>query len=245
LNQAKQWVDQLSAAGKPIDDDDLISFVVSGLNPMFHTFVTIHSFATSDHDMTFADFQSELLNHEIILENQLHPTITLETGSFLPCMPSKTRTSITYLNHLNSKGPDFLISDLPFDPNNLLPEATSEEMVISLHIIKTSSLLIFGQISSISKELLKTATLRLQHLQHLVHLVKSVAKAVTLHLNAIIEWTLPIKEGIPLLSLQQWWHNLMKVLKHKIGWRIPEPTLISLQIHPTLTTLSHLMVQTL
>jgi hypothetical protein len=82
LNQAKQWADQLSTAGKPIDDDDLISFVVSGLNPMFHTFVTIHSFATRDNDMTFADFQSELLNHEIILENQQCPTITPETGSF-------------------------------------------------------------------------------------------------------------------------------------------------------------------
>jgi len=82
LNQAKQWADQLSAARKPIDDDDLISFVVSGLNPMFHTFVTIHSFATRDHDMTFADFQSELLNHEIILENQQRPTITPKTGSF-------------------------------------------------------------------------------------------------------------------------------------------------------------------
>jgi len=49
---------------------------------MFHTFVTIHSFATRDHDMTFVDFQSELLNHEILLENQQRPTITPETGSF-------------------------------------------------------------------------------------------------------------------------------------------------------------------
>jgi hypothetical protein len=82
LNLAKQWADQLAAAGKPIDDDDLISFVVSGLNPIFHTFVTIHSYATRDHDMTFADFQTELLNHETLLENQQRPTITPETGPF-------------------------------------------------------------------------------------------------------------------------------------------------------------------
>jgi hypothetical protein len=82
LNLAKQLADQLATVGKPIDDDDLISFVVSGLNPIFHTFVTIHSYATRDHDMTFADFQSELLNHETLLENQQRPTITPETGSF-------------------------------------------------------------------------------------------------------------------------------------------------------------------
>jgi hypothetical protein len=84
---AKQWADQLSAVGKPIDDDDLISFVVSGLNPLFHTFVIIHSFATRDHDISFADFQAELLNHEILLENQHRPTITPEIAP-LPCTPT-------------------------------------------------------------------------------------------------------------------------------------------------------------
>jgi hypothetical protein len=87
LNLAKQWADQLSAVGKPIDDDDLISFVVSGLNPLFHTFVIIHSFATRDHDISFADFQAELLNHEILLENQHRPTITPEIAP-LPCTPT-------------------------------------------------------------------------------------------------------------------------------------------------------------
>jgi len=32
--------------------------------------------------MTFADFQFELLSHEILLENQQHPTLTPETGTF-------------------------------------------------------------------------------------------------------------------------------------------------------------------
>ena len=40
LNQAKQWVDELSAIGKPLEDDDLISFIISGINPMFNSFVT-------------------------------------------------------------------------------------------------------------------------------------------------------------------------------------------------------------
>ena len=33
LQLAKSWADQLAAANKPVDDDDLISYIVSGLNP--------------------------------------------------------------------------------------------------------------------------------------------------------------------------------------------------------------------
>jgi hypothetical protein len=67
---AKQWADQLSATGKPVEDDALISFVISGLNPLFNTFVIVHSFTTQDREMSFADFQSELLNHEMLLDSQ-------------------------------------------------------------------------------------------------------------------------------------------------------------------------------
>jgi hypothetical protein len=45
---AKLWADQISAARKPIEDDDLISYVISGLNPHFNTFVTDHSFTTQE-----------------------------------------------------------------------------------------------------------------------------------------------------------------------------------------------------
>jgi hypothetical protein len=63
LNQAKQLADELSAVGKPLEDDDLISFIISGINPMFTPFVT--AFTLRDRAMTFLDFQSELLSHEI------------------------------------------------------------------------------------------------------------------------------------------------------------------------------------
>jgi hypothetical protein len=82
LHLAKQWADQLSAAGKPVDDDDMISYVIGGLNPCFNTFVTVHSFTTQERDMNFADFQSELLNHEMLLESQQQHAISAETGSF-------------------------------------------------------------------------------------------------------------------------------------------------------------------
>ena len=79
---AKESSNELATLGKLVEDDDLISFVISGLNPLFNTFVTVNSFAARDLQMSFADFQSELLNHEMLLENQQHKAITPETSNF-------------------------------------------------------------------------------------------------------------------------------------------------------------------
>lgn len=57
LQTAKSWADQLAAVGKAIDDDDLISYVIGGLNPSFNSVVTIVSFTTRDEPLTFDDFQ--------------------------------------------------------------------------------------------------------------------------------------------------------------------------------------------
>jgi hypothetical protein len=70
LKLAKELADELAAVRKSVANDDLISFVVSGLNPLLNTFVTVHSFTARDTEMSFADFQSKLLNHEMLLENQ-------------------------------------------------------------------------------------------------------------------------------------------------------------------------------
>jgi hypothetical protein len=53
-----------------MEHEDLISFIVSGLNPTFNNFVTNFSFTTSEHGISFDDFQEELLNHEIILNKE-------------------------------------------------------------------------------------------------------------------------------------------------------------------------------
>jgi hypothetical protein len=74
--------DQLSVAGKPVDDDDLISFIISGLNPAYNSFVIAFSFTIWTTAMSFSDFQTELLSHEILLESQNHHAIAPETGSF-------------------------------------------------------------------------------------------------------------------------------------------------------------------
>jgi len=79
LNQAKPWADELSAVGKPVDDDDLILLIINGINPTFNSFVT--AFTLRDIETTFHDFQSELLGHEILLHDQ-QQALNPEASSF-------------------------------------------------------------------------------------------------------------------------------------------------------------------
>jgi hypothetical protein len=67
MKTAKSWANQLAVIGKPTDDEDLISFIIRGLNPTFNSFVTSYSLATRVNPLSFADFQDELFNHEMLL----------------------------------------------------------------------------------------------------------------------------------------------------------------------------------
>ncbi|RVW41864.1 Retrovirus-related Pol polyprotein from transposon RE1 [Vitis vinifera] len=81
LEKAKLVSDELVAVGKPLEDDDLMSYIVSGLNPSFNPFITSLSFATRDKNVSFEDFQAELLSYELLLENQ-NIAIPPETNNF-------------------------------------------------------------------------------------------------------------------------------------------------------------------
>jgi hypothetical protein len=102
LNQAKTWADELSAVGKPVDDDDLISFIINGINPIFNSFVT--AFTLRDRETSFHDFQSKLLSHEILLQNQQHTTAP-EAGS-LALHAHRTKPP-SYTNNSNFRKPKF------------------------------------------------------------------------------------------------------------------------------------------
>jgi hypothetical protein len=79
LGLAKSIADQLAAVSKPADDEDLISFIMSGLNPSFNSFITSYSVTTRDHSPTFANFQDDVLNHEMLLKQQ--STVFADTTS--------------------------------------------------------------------------------------------------------------------------------------------------------------------
>jgi len=74
LQLIEQWADQLAAVAKQVEDDDLISFIISGLNPIFNSFITAFSFAVRDTDMSFVDFKSKFLSKNTLLENQQLPS---------------------------------------------------------------------------------------------------------------------------------------------------------------------------
>ncbi|KAJ0038173.1 hypothetical protein Pint_23362 [Pistacia integerrima] len=60
----------LTAAGKPVDEEDLISYVIGGLNSTYNPFITSLNFATRDKSISFDDFQTKLLNYEQLLDSQ-------------------------------------------------------------------------------------------------------------------------------------------------------------------------------
>jgi hypothetical protein len=117
---------------KPVEDDDLISFIVSGLNPLFNTFVIVHSFIARTTEMTFANFQFELLNHEMLLENQQHKTATPETAA-LHCTSTSKALPTSALPILESQDSH---QDQILAANSLLPKTTvailQETIVVTL-----------------------------------------------------------------------------------------------------------------
>jgi hypothetical protein len=40
LQNAKIWSDELATGGKPMGDEDLVSFIVNGINPSFNSFIS-------------------------------------------------------------------------------------------------------------------------------------------------------------------------------------------------------------
>jgi hypothetical protein len=89
LKNAKTWSYQLAAIGKPIDDEDLISYIINGLNPSFNAFVTVFSMTSKDKAPSFSDFQDELLSHEMLLSQQQE--VTSDGSTFALLMQKQNR----------------------------------------------------------------------------------------------------------------------------------------------------------
>jgi hypothetical protein len=68
MQSAKLLADQLGATGNHISDEELISFILNGLNSTFTHFITTYSFHTQANDISYEDFQDELLSHEMLLD---------------------------------------------------------------------------------------------------------------------------------------------------------------------------------
>jgi hypothetical protein len=74
IRTAKSLSDQPAIVGNITIDDDLISYIIEGLNPTYNAFVMTFSMLTKDKSMTSEDFQSQLLGYEQFLEHQATTT---------------------------------------------------------------------------------------------------------------------------------------------------------------------------
>jgi hypothetical protein len=79
VNFAKLLTHQLATVGKAIDDDELITYILVGLNPSFNPFVVSLSLATRDFSLMVEDFNTELLSIEQLIENQ-HSSVGLNSS---------------------------------------------------------------------------------------------------------------------------------------------------------------------
>ena len=79
--------------GKSIDDDDLISYINSGLNPVFHPFFTSYSFAIKDKPLTFDEFKTELLSYEMLVNSSQTSTDTNVEGFALYSQKPKNNSN--------------------------------------------------------------------------------------------------------------------------------------------------------
>ena len=70
LEEAKFLSDLLTAVGKKVDDQDLISYLISGLQTTFTPFITTFNMMTGEKEFTLHDFQAELLSFESLLDPQ-------------------------------------------------------------------------------------------------------------------------------------------------------------------------------
>ncbi|XP_008797552.2 uncharacterized protein LOC103712723 [Phoenix dactylifera] len=80
LDNAKAIADLLAAIGKPVANDDMIGYIVSGLTSLYTSFISSFYFATRQQGLSFEDFQSELLPHEDLLEQ--HQQTVQPEGTF-------------------------------------------------------------------------------------------------------------------------------------------------------------------
>lgn len=82
LSQVKAFADQFTMPRKFIKYDDLKSYIVGGLNLAYTSFITSFNFATCESTISSKDFQAELLNYVILLDNHQQQSQSSDPSTF-------------------------------------------------------------------------------------------------------------------------------------------------------------------
>jgi transposase InsO family protein len=96
VTSAQLLAHQLATVGKAVDDDELITYIIGGLNSSFNPFVVSLSLATRDSALTFEDFHTELLSVEQLIENQHHSVGPDTSVALLSHKPGPTSSHRKY-----------------------------------------------------------------------------------------------------------------------------------------------------
>jgi hypothetical protein len=109
----------LVAAGKPVDDQDLISFLLGDLLSSYTPFVTTFNFASRETDYTFKDFQAELLGYENLLD--VNHSIHRVDSSHFAFVANKSKAP----TYVKKKGPPLSLAKLQnTSSSNYRPQQT-------------------------------------------------------------------------------------------------------------------------
>lgn len=95
-------VQKIDAVRKPVDEEDLISYIIKGLNPTYHPFITSLNFATRDATINFDDFLTKLLNYEHCIESQTKYVAVDSSSNAFSHISQSSNTTIR-INFLSSK----------------------------------------------------------------------------------------------------------------------------------------------
>jgi len=194
VRTAKMLADQLAILGKPVGDDDLISYIVGGLKPQYNSFVTSFSFANKDDSMDLKSFLSQLLSYEQLIEHQ-NQDATAEASSYA----------------LLSQRPNHILPNQSLRTNHNVGHNISQSLPMSRsHVVlqETKHQEIKHQVTMLSLQAILTL---------IGLLVKSVVRTIIRLLIASTVWISHSKEDTLQVSWLLWFHSPLLSMRKMSG----------------------------
>jgi hypothetical protein len=216
--------------GKPVDDDDLISFIISGLNPIYNTFITVFSLAIRNCEMSFTDFNRNYL----IMRFLLRIKTTKPQHMRLLSLPFIQIAQVTPTTSSSPPGSLTIHMDPPSNALlNIVSQTTHQMVMLATHQLGSEVAPHMGtevapHLGTKVAHLLdqQGPSLAVHYLCLHAHLAKFVVKSITGLLIATTVWIILIRVVFLPLNYPQWWLKQMQTMILKNDWLIVELTLM-------------------
>ncbi|KAK2979348.1 hypothetical protein RJ640_000685 [Escallonia rubra] len=139
LREIHSIVDELSTAGSPISNEELVVKILRGLGPEFHEIST--TIRACDTPISYKELFDKLLDHELFLKHEelkKHPALSLHKwhNRLVQTTPAIAQTNDGILNILNGKIATGLHNSSPIIPS---PPGVHTFQIISNHEFNANS----------------------------------------------------------------------------------------------------------